>query len=102
MKSKLSYWDLCGIEVEEREREERYKNFNIMMGEYYKRQRILGFIFMVFGLVTAIIGYAYMWEKIQTIGLILLGFGFYCTLTRRMIYIDSFYLECHDRMRSII
>ena len=99
---RLSYWDLKEIEEKENERIEEYWNINRMMGEYYKKQRIMGYIFMVIGLVAAIIGYAFVFEKIQTVGFIILGFGLYCTLTRRMIYIDSFYLECQDRMRNVI
>mgnify|MGYP003571430947 CR=1 FL=1 len=103
MNRRMTYneWEELNAE-EAQEKRIYYKKANRLMAAYYKRQRIMGYILIALGLVAIAVGYGKVWDMMRTIGAVVSIFGLYCTITRRMIYIDRYYFECQDRMRNII
>lgn len=94
-------WEQLNNDIKHQKRM-NYIKANKRMAEYYKRQRIMGFIIIVIGLVAVVIGCANDWGILDTLGYIISGIGLYCLFTKRMIYIDKYYFECQDRLRDVI
>lgn len=94
-------WEELSDDVKHRKRM-NYIKANKRMAAYYKRQRLMGYILMTLGLITVTVGCANEWGLLKTIGTFVSGIGLYCLFTKRMIYIDRYYLECQDRLRNVI
>ena len=80
----------------------KYIKSNKRMGMYFRRQRFMGYILIIIGLIAVGVGCSRNWEIMNTLGAIIGVSGLYCLFTKRMIYIDRYYLECQDRLRDII
>ena len=103
MNRKMTYQDWEELSAEEQEEKlVKYRKANRMMAEYYKRQRVMGYILAVIGLIAVGVGCAKDWQVLYTLGAVVCITGLYCTITRRMIYIDRYYFECQDRLRNVI
>lgn len=79
-----------------------YIKANRRMALYYKRQRLMGYILIIIGLISVSIGNANSWDTLNILGIVTFGIGIFSLFTKRMLYIDKYYLECHDRLRNII
>lgn len=103
MNRRMTYneWEKLN-QTEEQEKRIYYKRANRLMAEYYKRQRVMGYILIALGLIAVAVGCGKVWNTLRTIGAVVSIFGLYCTITRRMIYIDKYYFECQDRLRNVI
>lgn len=100
---KMTYQDWEELSADEQEEKlVKYRKANRLMASYYKRQRIMGYIFVVISLIAVGVGCAMNWQVLYTLGAVVCIFGLYCVITRRMIYIDKYYFECQDRLRNII
>ena len=100
---RMTYQDWEELSADEQEEKlVKYRKANRLMALYYKRQRIMGYIFVIIGLISVGVGCAMNWQVLYTFGAVVCIFGLYCTITRRMIYIDKYYFECQDRLRNII
>lgn len=100
---RMSYQDWEELSANEMEEKMvRYRRANRRMAKYYKRQRTMGLLFMVIGLIAVGIGYPMTWKLLYILGTIITLTGLYCMFTKRMVYIDKYYLECQDRMRDLI
>ena len=101
--SVMSYQDWKELDAEvKRYKKLNYKKQNRRMSLYFRRQRLMGFAIMIIGLIVVSIGCVNQWKELKLIGTIITFFGMYCIFTKRMIYIDTYYLECQDRLRNII
>lgn len=65
---------------------------------YYKRQRIFGISIMAVGILILLLGFFIGSRVIQLFGTVVGLTGLYIMLTKQMILVDSYYLECQDRM----
>ena len=72
------------------EREKRSK--------YYKHQRLFGLVLLVLAIIVLIVACANGYEILQGVGVVLALFGLYTMLTRQMILINEYYLECMDKI----
>ena len=94
-------WEELSNDVKHQKRM-NYIMANKRMAAYYKRQRLMGYILAVIGLIAVAVGCANEWGLLNTLGVFVLSIGVYCLFTKRMIYIDRYYFECQDRLRNII
>lgn len=83
-------------------RKARYSKQAKRIALYYAKQRRMGFILLIIGILSVGIGCFTSWNSMQTVGFIVGLFGLYCIITKRMIYLDSFYFECQDKIRNLI
>lgn len=74
-------------------RAEREKRAN-----YYKKQRLFGLVIFVLAVVVLIVACANAYEILQGVGVVVALFGLYTMLTRQMILINEYYLECMDKI----
>ena len=65
---------------------------------YYKHQRLFGFALLVLAIIVLIVACANGYEILQGVGIVLALFGLYTMLTRQMILINEYYLECMDKI----
>lgn len=72
------------------------------MADYYKRQRIMGFMILIIGIASSCIGYYNIWDHLVMLGIAISLVGLSCILTKRMVYIDRYYFECQDKMRELL
>ena len=101
--ARMTYRDWEELNQEEEEiKKEKYRLSNKRMAAYYKRQRKMGYVLSAIGIIAVAIGCFNWWIPLITVGSIMSLTGLYCTVTRRMVYIDRYYFECQDRMRGII
>lgn len=68
---------------------------------YYKRQRLMGAIIMLIGIICMVISCIISQSVLQVVGAIFGIAGLYTILTKQMILIDSYYLEYQDRINEI-
>lgn len=68
---------------------------------YYKRQRLMGAIIMLIGIICMVISCIISQSVLQAVGAIFGIAGLYTILTKQMILIDSYYLEYQDRINEI-
>lgn len=65
---------------------------------YYKRQRIFGITIMTVGMLILLLGFFIGSHVTQLFGAVIGFVGLYITVTKQMVLVDSYYLECQDRM----
>lgn len=68
---------------------------------YYKRQRLMGAIIMLIGIICMVISCIISQRVLQGFGVIVGIVGLYTVMTKQMILIDSYYLEYQDKVREI-
>lgn len=74
-------------------RQERIKRAN-----YYKRQRAFGMVIMCIAIVLLIVGLITKFAILQGASGMIALIGLYTMLTRQMILVDDYYLECMDKI----
>lgn len=95
----MTYDDWEGLNVSRRKnylkkmQEERVKR-----ALYYKRQRVFGFLILLVAIVILVIGVLLSKQFLQGVSIVITLIGFYIMLTRQMIFIDEYYLECMDKI----
>lgn len=72
-----------------RDRENRAK--------YYSRQRVMGLVIALIGIICLIVGCNIGTEILESFGAIVGCFGIYVVVTKQMILVDKYYLEFMDR-----
>ena len=75
-----------------KERERRAK--------YYARQRIMGIAIFAAGIACLIAGIFMNAETIEYFGVFVGVVGLYVVVTKQMIFVDKYYLECQDRVNE--
>lgn len=65
---------------------------------YFRRQRRLGAIIMLLGIICLILGSFVLQRVLQGFGVITGFAGLYMMYTNQMIVVDGYYLECQDRI----
>lgn len=75
-----------------RERERRMK--------YYRRQKLFGAVIMAVGAFFLGVGCGINENIVQYFGAGIGAVGLYTIITRRMILVDKYYLEYHDRINE--
>lgn len=65
---------------------------------YYKRQRVFGISIMVAGILIMLLGFFIGSRATQLFGAVIGFAGLYIMVTKQMILVDSYYLECQDRV----
>lgn len=95
----LSYHDWDNIGKQQRSAYlQKLKAERLKKAAYYRRQRCFGFLFLVLGLVSVLISSVYNFLFLQGMGCVVLLLGVYIALTKQMIYMDSYYFECMDKI----
>ena len=65
---------------------------------YYKRQRSMGFMLLLVAMTVLIVACVNAFAVLQGVGVVVALFGLYTMLTRQMVLVDSYYLECMDKI----
>lgn len=68
---------------------------------YYKRQRLMGAIIMLIGIICMVISCIISQRTLQAFGVVFGIVGLYIILTKQMILVDNYYLEYQDRINEI-
>lgn len=82
--------DTMSVQKLKQEREKR--------AAYFKRQRLFGLAILVVAIAVLIIACANTYEILQGVGAVVALLGLYTMLTRQMVLIDEYYLECMDKI----
>ena len=67
---------------------------------YYKRQRILGALIMLVGIICIIIGCFIHTNLLEIFGVLVGVVGLYIIVTPQMVLVDKYYLEIKDRLNQ--
>lgn len=81
------------IEKMERERQRR--------ANYYKRQRAFGCVLLLIAFAMLLVASLNDFRVMQGVGAAVAGVGLYAVLTRQMVLIDKYYLECMDKINLL-
>ena len=65
---------------------------------YFRRQRFLGLFIMGVGLIALLTSYLANMPLLGYAGIVIALVGLYIALSKHMIIIDEYYLECQSRM----
>ena len=68
---------------------------------YYKRQRLMGAIIMLIGIICMVISCIISQRVLQGFGVIVGIVGLYTVMTKQMILVDNYYLEHQDKVNEI-
>ena len=97
----MSYneWENINEDMEKRRDIKRLKERH-RKACYFRRQRCLGAIIMLVGIMCLISGSIITQRVLQYFGLITGFVGLYMMYTKQMIVVDGYYLECQDRINK--
>ena len=97
----MSYDDFAAIQdkMEQRRRKRRAKDREDKIA-YFKHQRYLGIAILLAGAIIVAAGSGLNADKLQLFGAVVGISGLYVMLTKQMILIDRYYLECQDRIND--
>lgn len=95
----MSYedWENINEDMEKRRSIKRLKERQ-KRACYFRRQRRLGTIIMLLGIVCLISGSVVIQRVLQGFGVITGFVGLYMMYTNQMVVVDGYYLECQDRI----
>lgn len=98
----MSYdeWENINADIEKRRLSKRLRERRRKAG-YYKRQRLMGAIIMLIGIICMIIGCIISQRVLQGFGVITGIVGLYTVMTKQMILVDNYYLEHQDKINEI-
>ena len=65
---------------------------------YYKKQRLFGFEILALAVFVLIVACVNAYEILQGVGIVMALLGVYTMLTKQMILINEYYLECMDKI----
>lgn len=97
----MSYDDFAAIQdkMDQRRRKRRAKDRENKI-IYFKHQRCLGAAILAIGSLIVGIGCGVDADRLQLFGAVVGVVGLYVMLTKQMILIDKYYLECQDRIND--
>ena len=68
--------------------------------KYYNRQRLMGLVIMLAGVLCLIVGCLMTARVLEYFGAAIGVFGLYIMVTKQMILVDKYYLEHQDRFNE--
>lgn len=68
---------------------------------YYKRQRIMGLALILAGLIALLIASMIGLSVMQGVSAVVAVAGVYVVLTKQMLLIDEYYMECMDKLNLL-
>lgn len=98
----MSYdeWNNINNDMEKRRLSKRFRERR-RKAEYYKRQRFMGVIITLIGIICMVISCIISQMVLQAFGAVFGIVGLYTILTKQMILVDNYYLEHQDRINEI-
>lgn len=98
----MSYgeWENINSDMENRKNTKRLRERRRKAG-YYKRQRLMGAIIMLIGIICMVVSCIISQRVLQGFGVIVGIVGLYTIMTKQMILVDSYYLEHQDKVNEI-
>ena len=88
-------WEERHKQVQKRARRKRKKELQKMQ-QYYLRQKIYGFMILVFGLLVGCIANLLTWDNLFFLGVIIVVSGLYVMITRQMLIVNRYFIELHS------
>lgn len=98
----MTYEDFAALQdkMDQRRKKRRAKDRENRV-VYFKRQRFVGSVILLVGAIAMAAGCGFSSDRLQFFGGIVGMIGLYVMLTKQMIIIDRYYLECQDRINEL-